>query len=399
MIDANLLMYESQIQYLINDIKCEILNLVPDVEYLILTGSGGRGELSYININNELKLLSDLEFFAILKKDVNINKFRKKKIQKRIKYKYNNSPVKTPFFHVDVDFLSVKMFNNQDTLLMYETITNSKLIYGDNGKFNEEIVKKYKDKMCKIKKDFVIDKKDIHNILLYRHYAIISNLQFEDNNLSRTINLYAICRNSLDLLTIILYYNNITKTSYKQRIDFINEYSGKEYRYFTKIIKSKEFLTFINECYCYKEKPYIPETNNSFIDIMKKYIYYTNAILIEIIENFYECSIGSMSDGATECVLRKAYFYIEDEFFRENMSTIKKFVWNIYFSLVIKKDIRIFIKSISMDNAELFIQLNEFIKEVKNCLINEKIEKKIICLSKRKDIVTLYQSKYPYSLI
>lgn len=361
--------YDESIYGLINEIKKDVLKLEPKVKYLILTGSGGRGELSSIRIHNRLKLLSDLEFFAVLEGDFKLNKFKRKNIQKKIKQKYAQSEVKTLFFHVDIDFVSEDDFVKQDTLLAYETISNSCIVYGKEEVFNMEIVN-----VNERDDSFKIDIKDIHNIILYRHYAILNSIQFEENELTRTSNLYAICRNSLDLLTVILYYNNIKISSYEDRKNFLsNCENADKIKKCKKIYCDKEFVSFIDNCFQFKMKTFIPENNKVFYDFLKKYNYYSNEVMKTLLIEFHNSN--------------------EKQFFKRSMGSIKKVVWSFYYW--------IFVNKLKTFNINRIITLNTHEKvfsAIDKTLINLEGKQSKENKKQIRELIDIYKSKFPYSV-
>lgn len=361
----NNLNYNNSILTLIEEIKNDFIKNIPHIKYILLTGSGGRDELSYLKYEGNIRLFSDLEFFVLIDHNKNLmSKIEKKRLQKKIASKYNNIKLATKFFHVDFTISTLDHIEKEQSMLAYETLQKSKLIYGDIEEYKKQI-KSYRHNSKGIDN---VDIKDINNILLYRHYSILNAISLSAaNNFDYTTDMYAICRNSLDLLSIILYINKIYKVTYKEKVDYlnnINNCSKLKNNIFSAIINNSEFIEFINNSYCYKVNPYIITDNKEVKNYMKLYLKYSNYLHSELIKDEY------------------SYY--------KTLSKSKLFMWRAYFSLIKEKNIGLYLKSLRYNYYLIYIEIDKILKGI----VNDEIQDKQYI----SNISKIYKSMFPYAV-
>ncbi|APT72096.1 hypothetical protein BG95_04160 [Thermosipho sp. 1063] len=307
----NKLNYPKEVKRFIEEVSKKILSIYDKEEIvsLLLVGSGGRNELTILRTLSDLKILGDLEFLVILKKKQKSVKVKELLLQRKLNYLTKKNNIVSEMFHID--FSSVELSElEKGTVLRWESINNHSLLYG------EEIFP-YVDR-----RQFPeIKIKDIHNILLYRHYAIFYSLMYHRHTYTK---FYSVIRNSLDLLTTIFYFKGVMIPSYTRRLSFLKKNYNEILSFWDKNTR-KEFVSFMETCTYHKLRATYQHYQNktNMKKIMRNYLRYSEAILRKLLKNFYHCF------DTTECY---KLFIEKGDFFEKGIdafSHLKLFAWRI----------------------------------------------------------------------
>lgn len=177
---------------------------------IILLGSLSRGEGTWAIQDEKPYLLSDIEYFTIVPDDFTYyNKFNEAlETSKGIVFKGFNSSL----FHIDNSYL-----RRSDLSVM-----EKKLLTFDASKFGKIVLG---EDVLKLLPEISIDNInpiDIHNILIHRVFSVLyyGRPLKQANQLDQYK--YCLAKNSLDLMTVILFENGVLESG------FINRYNAIE---------------------------------------------------------------------------------------------------------------------------------------------------------------------------
>ncbi|AAD35709.1 hypothetical protein THMA_0641 [Thermotoga maritima MSB8] len=281
-----------------------------NVVVLLLTGSGGRGELTILETPGGYEILGDLEFIVISTKRLSI--LRKNILKWIIEDKIRHFPFLSESFHVDFSIVNPEVLKEANTVLMWETLTNSCILYG-NLPFDNIQKQHLGERKIRLK--------DIHNILLYRHYSVFWGIRKCKTHQCR---FYSVIRNSLDLLTAILYKNGIFIPSYRKRYDYLKKHSFEILPHWKKE-DIENFVSFIGKCTFLKLEPLYESFINdqALYDMLEKYLFFSEMILLDFLKDFFKCN------NKIECFNK---FLNTRGFFEKGINGfgfLKFFIWNI----------------------------------------------------------------------
>lgn len=266
-------MEEDIVKYLLNytmDKYCKVLG--EDVISIICSGSIARNEYSIFKTKNDNLLFSDLDLIIVLK-----NKYKLKSLVAKttndINLELKTKHFYSPFLKVSAPACSINDLKKSSRIFRnYETKESGKVIYG----------KKILNVIPKIRIDN-IDKIDINRLLIERLYQqYIFNSQV-DNFIYKS---FFLCRNTLEIPSILLPYIGILKPSYAERVKIF----GRSLNIFHEIgpfIDWNKVYDSIKYSMKVKMKPSILKGNKTEYDLLLDnlfYAYISSYIFIQKVE-------------------------------------------------------------------------------------------------------------------
>lgn len=236
------------------------------IDGILIAGSSARGEESYLREDGHKKLLSDIEMVIIVKKrnkeiydniKKQIEEISKKykfyffrcipKLEYSLQKKINLRYVDKRFYFFELKSAGYQLWGREDYLGMIPNINISNLNYAE-----------------------------LNTFIIHRFMNVINS--FIENN--EKVKRYYICRNMLDILTVLLCYEGYLVATYKGRMELFSKI--KDRIAFFQGISMSEFFDVINFCYNIKidpDKEEIKYKNNELIEyflfyygVLKKYI-------------------------------------------------------------------------------------------------------------------------------
>jgi len=188
-----------------------------DSRALFLLGSTARGELSYLECEHgAVELFSDFEFLVVTTS--RISGQDRHRIQSRLHDLEKAIANPNPLFHIDVLYREKKRLTTFPPLIFtYELKENAKQLDGEN------ILSDIPDVTLAN-----LDLRNTNEILYKRLWAILLYLpqRFFSGHMSqaeRRVAGYVLCRNALDLTTVLLPYEGILLSTYQQRVQRLRE--------------------------------------------------------------------------------------------------------------------------------------------------------------------------------
>ncbi len=202
----------------IREILLHVISALPvdDFVSVILGGSTARGELSFCTIGEEVHLFSDFEFFLIRRSDTPPAICQNVRMSVR---PYEEQFARNALFHVDVPCPTLDEWARLPHIVRYyETRANGQVIYGEDvRKFLPEIGLK------------TLDYRATNEILLARlwHMVLYLPIRLADGKelgpYAKRVACFVLCRNLLDILTVLLPYEGVLLPSYRKRQRFLEE--------------------------------------------------------------------------------------------------------------------------------------------------------------------------------
>ncbi|MDF1512668.1 MAG: hypothetical protein P1S60_02545 [Anaerolineae bacterium] len=198
----------------------DLINIMVDTlqpTAIYLLGSAARGELSWLqHPSGQLELFSDLEFAIITKRRIGPEKCHL--MQQQLHNLENQIANPNPLFHIDTLFRERRRLRTMPRIIFtFEFKANGLLLYGD------DLRSAIPDVTLKN-----LDQRNTNEILYKRLWAILLYLptSFVHGNPGTEavrVTGYTLCRNALDLTTVVLPREGCLLPSYQQRVDFLVE--------------------------------------------------------------------------------------------------------------------------------------------------------------------------------
>jgi hypothetical protein len=189
-----------------------------DVESLLLLGSAARGELSVRqDENGTVELFSDYEFLAVT--STRPLRAQHKALHVKLAELEQQIANPNPLFHIDLIVRERARLRSFPLIIFtFELKQNALVLYGED--IRAEIP------------DVTLQNLDFHNtheILYKRLWAILLHLpkRFVVGHASETehrVTGYVLCRNALDLTTVLLPHEGVLLPTYAQRVAYLREH-------------------------------------------------------------------------------------------------------------------------------------------------------------------------------
>jgi hypothetical protein len=205
---------------------------------LLLLGSAARGELAYFDWGGHTEVLSDYEFMIVT--DSHVPARQKSELRAALDDLRLHFDSQNPLFHNDVTFRERDRLRNLPPLIFtYEMKCNGKLLYGDD----------LRHLMPQVTLES-LDRRNTNEILYKRLWATLlylpeTILSGELSPLERQVAGYTLCRNALDLTTVLLPREGILLPTYRERVEQLERAYAK--LTFAPYFGS-DFPAFMREC-------------------------------------------------------------------------------------------------------------------------------------------------------
>jgi len=212
--------YPLRVQRQLTQIVNRVLERVCSVESILVVGSTARGELSYIDTEDDLRLFSDYELVLLTQREVNCKKRYSLALEVDQLGRCLNPG--NPLFHVDLAWYPLhRLPRLRHTVAIFEQKKTGKVVWG----------KDYRHLMPEITIQS-LSKKDVNEILYKRLWALLLYLpqEFFKSSLTSEIKdvaTYVLVRNALDLTTVLLPYAGVLLPTYAQRVEYLADNYGR----------------------------------------------------------------------------------------------------------------------------------------------------------------------------
>lgn len=206
-----------QVQTYLDQLR-EGITATLEVQSIILLGSAARDELSARAISaDKIELFSDLECLVVVDKRPSSAQFEQLQTQiDKIEQTINNP---NPLFHIDVIVREEKRLKALPPLIFtFEMKANGKILYGRDCLPQVPSVNLQN-----------LDFKNMNEILFKRLWALLQYLPGAFvtgqpmNRAEKRVTGYLLCRNALDITTVLLPYEGILLPTYQQRVTKLGE--------------------------------------------------------------------------------------------------------------------------------------------------------------------------------
>ena len=202
-----------------------VLTTIPATQSIILTGSTCRGELSYVQIDSELRLLSDFELIAVVPTSQSLRRASLPDQQNsHLSSLFDNSPL----FHVDLSIVTLSQLRHFfPVIFTYETRENGRVLWEKN------LVSKLPEVHCSN-----LDIENVNELVLVRLLSLLlctprRVVLGTASTYEQLIFQYIQYRNILDVLTIMLPNEGVLLSDYRSKVDYVSQHyedlSAKEF--------------------------------------------------------------------------------------------------------------------------------------------------------------------------
>ncbi len=184
-----------------------------DTESIILLGSAARDELSIRAISSDkIELFSDYECLVVVRKrPSSIQRYTLQTKLNRLEKNINNP---NPLFHIDIIIREEKRLESLPPIIFtYEMKANGRVLYGRDI-FPQ--VPTVTLKNLDLQNTNEILYKRLWALLLYLPETFVTGQQM--NMSEKRVTNYILCRNSLDITTVLLPHEGILLPTYQQRV-------------------------------------------------------------------------------------------------------------------------------------------------------------------------------------
>uniref|UniRef100_A0A7V4KE46 Uncharacterized protein n=1 Tax=Fervidobacterium pennivorans TaxID=93466 RepID=A0A7V4KE46_FERPE len=224
----------------------------------VLTGSTSRKEETYILVNGEKRLLSDIEVFFVVRKRENIDAYRRE-ISRTILMLFENylEQFFTNFSKVDFSVYSLSQIRHMDRrFIHFETKACGVQFLGAMDILHE---------MPEITLSN-LNWAELLTVPIHRFFSVISSFESESELFRR----YALCRNMLDLVTVILPYEGYLVPTYRKRLEVFSKIYLRTS--LTKFFPTTDLLDTLEYCYKFKLNPDVEEEKISYRDLLSFFL-------------------------------------------------------------------------------------------------------------------------------
>ncbi len=183
---------------------------------VLLLGSTARGELSYRRRGGTLDLFSDYELVAVVLRD---GSRHSAELQRRLTRWEAGLPFRNPLFHVDMSVKSRWRMRLQAPIIWtYETRANGITIFGEDAR-------RWLPRVTLARLDYA----NLAQLLMCRLWMMLMHvprrfLLGSPSARERALLKYVVCRNVLDLPTILLPYEGVLLPSYGARKAYLEKH-------------------------------------------------------------------------------------------------------------------------------------------------------------------------------
>jgi len=215
-----------------------ILGEVPGVLSILLLGSAARGELAYAELDGRLEVFSDYEFLVVTGRRLPARE--RQCVAERLATLEREFGQRNPLLHIDVIFRERHRLHTLPRIIFtYELKANGQVLHGED-------VRPLLPEVTLAN----LDLRNTNEILIKRLWAMLLHtprrlLYGPLTRLEEMVWGYVLCRNALDLTTVLLPHCGLLLPSYGERVKHLAEHYdqlGLVSRF------GKEFPAFLIAC-------------------------------------------------------------------------------------------------------------------------------------------------------
>lgn len=206
---------------------CESLNRTaavlaeaPGLVSILLLGSAARGELACADLDGGLEVFSDYEFLVVT--EGRLRAGERQRIGTQLSALEGQFAQRNPLFHIDVAFRERRRLRTLPRIIFtYELKANAQVMRGED-------VRSLVPEVTLAN----LDLRNANEILIKRLWAILLHtprrlLGGSLSCLEEMVWGYVLCRNALDLTTVLLPHRGVLLPSYGERVKHVAEHYGQ----------------------------------------------------------------------------------------------------------------------------------------------------------------------------
>lgn len=189
----------------------------PQVTAILLLGSAARGELAYAQVDERCEVFSDYELLVVTRRRLPARE--RQRIAGQLVALQHQFAQRNPLFHIDVIFRERRRLQTLPRIIFtYELKANAQVLHGEN-------VRPLLPEVTLAN----LDRRNANEILVKRLWAILLHtprrlLRGPLTRLEEMIWGYVLCRNALDLTTVLLPRRDVLLPSYGSRVEYLSEH-------------------------------------------------------------------------------------------------------------------------------------------------------------------------------
>ncbi|MBC8449713.1 MAG: hypothetical protein H8D78_18430 [Chloroflexi bacterium] len=198
----------------------DILGEASGLVSVLLLGSAARGELAYADVAGQLQVFSDYELLVVTGR--RLPGRERQRIAAQLTELERGFGQRNPLFHLDVIFRERRRLRTLPRIIFtYELKANAQVLRGEDVRHLLPEVTPAN-----------LDLRNSNEILLKRLWAILLHtprrlLRGPLTALEEMVWGYVLCRNALDLTTVLLPHCGVLLPSYGQRVQYLAEHYGQ----------------------------------------------------------------------------------------------------------------------------------------------------------------------------
>jgi hypothetical protein len=187
---------------------------------VLLLGSTARAELAYAELDGRLEIFSDYEFLAVTER--RLSSRERQDIARRLAALERDFAQRNPLFHIDVIFRERHRLRSMPPIIFtYELKANAQVLEGEDVR--------------SLLPEVTLENLDLRNtneILIKRLWAVLLHLPRRfvlgpASEAERRVAGYVLCRNALDLTTVLLPHGGVLLPTYRERVAHLGEHYGE----------------------------------------------------------------------------------------------------------------------------------------------------------------------------
>lgn len=216
----------------------ELLEAEARPRAILLVGSAARGELAYAEVNGRLEVFSDYELLVVTERRLPVQK--RQRIAAQLAALEREFGQRNPLFHIDVLFRERRRLRTLPRIIFtHELKANAQVLRGEDVRLLLPEVTLAN-----------LDLRNANEILIKRLWAILLHtprrlLRGPLSRLEEMVWGYVLCRNALDLTTVLLPHCSVLLPSYGQRVEYL---AGRYGRLGLAPWFGEQFPTFLTAC-------------------------------------------------------------------------------------------------------------------------------------------------------
>mgnify|MGYP005851315099 CR=1 FL=1 len=197
-----------------------VLSGEPEVISVLLLGSAARGELAYVELDGRLEVFSDYELLVVSGR--RLPALKRQHIADQLTALEREFAQRNPLFHIDVLFRQRRRLGTLPPIVFtHELKANARVLYGED-------VRPLLPEVTLAN----LDLRNTNEILIKRLWAVLLYtprrlLYGQLTPLEEMVWGYVLCRNALDLTTVLLPHCGVLLPSYGQRVEYLARHHGQ----------------------------------------------------------------------------------------------------------------------------------------------------------------------------